>query len=127
MCQDNQGPTCSEAGENFHIVQPLRDLESNWAIDLAKNLEEYLLKIYSGEITGKVDGHLSVNFAEGSILFLLLFVTVFYQGAEFEILCFEGKCSCFAASGFNSGVQSESGVSAFFGFTSFGVYFAEEV
>ncbi|KAJ4969076.1 hypothetical protein NE237_015777 [Protea cynaroides] len=52
----------------FHIVQPLRDLESNWSVDLAKNLEEYLLKICSGEITGEDDGHLSVNFAEAALL-----------------------------------------------------------
>lgn len=49
----------------FHTVQPLRDLESNWAVDLAKNLEDYLLKICSGEISGGDDSHLSVNFAEG--------------------------------------------------------------
>ena len=55
----------------FHSVQPLRDLESNWAVDLAKNLSEYLLKICSGEITS--DDHdvpqLSVNFAEGLVKF----------------------------------------------------------
>lgn len=54
----------------FHSVQPLRDLESNWAVDLAKNLSEYLLKICSGEITS--DDHdvpqLSVNFAEAALL-----------------------------------------------------------
>ncbi|KAK9288169.1 hypothetical protein L1049_016618 [Liquidambar formosana] len=37
----------SSSGGRFHAVQPLRDLESNWAVDLAKNLEEYLLKICS--------------------------------------------------------------------------------
>ncbi|XP_043708146.1 condensin-2 complex subunit H2-like isoform X2 [Telopea speciosissima] len=52
----------------FHILQPLRDLESNWAVDLAKNLEEYLLKICSGEITGEDDGQLSVNFAEAALV-----------------------------------------------------------
>ncbi|XP_010278755.2 PREDICTED: condensin-2 complex subunit H2-like isoform X2 [Nelumbo nucifera] len=52
----------------FHILQPLRDLESNWAVDLAKNLEEYLLKICAGEIDGEDDVHLSVNFAEAALL-----------------------------------------------------------
>ncbi|XP_043723008.1 condensin-2 complex subunit H2-like isoform X2 [Telopea speciosissima] len=52
----------------FHIVQPLRDLELNWAVDLAKNLEEYLLKICSGEITGEDDGQFPVNFAEAALL-----------------------------------------------------------
>lgn len=54
----------------FHILQPNRDLESNWAVDLAKNLEEYLLKICSGEITAADDDtspH-SVNFAEAALL-----------------------------------------------------------
>ncbi|XP_016470818.2 condensin-2 complex subunit H2-like [Nicotiana tabacum] len=58
-----------EENVKFHsVVQPLRDLESNWGVDLAKNLEEYLLKICSGEITrdNYDDGH--VNFAEAALL-----------------------------------------------------------
>lgn len=47
----------------FHTVHPERDLESNWEVDVAKKLEEYLLKICSGEIPD--DGHIPVNFAEG--------------------------------------------------------------
>ncbi|KAL2519219.1 Condensin-2 complex subunit H2 [Abeliophyllum distichum] len=43
-------------------------LESNWAVDLAKNLEEYFIKICSGEISGHDDAHLSVNFAEAALL-----------------------------------------------------------
>ncbi|XAR48686.1 hypothetical protein NMG60_11031584 [Bertholletia excelsa] len=58
----------ADTGGTFHTVQPLRDLESNWAVDVAKNLEEYLLKICSGEITGDDDSHLSVNFAEAALL-----------------------------------------------------------
>lgn len=65
MNQDDRGANCCESGERFDIVQPHRDLESNWAIDLEKKLEDYLLKIYSGEITGRDDAHPSVNFAEG--------------------------------------------------------------
>ncbi|OVA02618.1 Pectinesterase [Macleaya cordata] len=58
----------SGSGARFHIVQPLRDPQSNWAVDLAKNLEEYLLKICSGEVIDDEDGHLSVNFAEAALL-----------------------------------------------------------
>ncbi|KAL3505699.1 hypothetical protein ACH5RR_031081 [Cinchona calisaya] len=63
----------SEPGSRFHTVQPLRDLEANWAVDLAKNLSEYLLKICSGEITSSDDHHhhvpqFSVNFAEAALL-----------------------------------------------------------
>lgn len=58
----------SDSGGRFHAVQPLRDLESNWAVDLAKNLEEYLLKICSGEINGDDHAHFSVNFAEAALL-----------------------------------------------------------
>lgn len=59
-----------DATGKFHTVQPHRDLQSNWYVDLAKNLEEYLLKICSGEITsGDHDTpHLSVNFAEAALL-----------------------------------------------------------
>ncbi|PHU01743.1 hypothetical protein BC332_31530 [Capsicum chinense] len=60
-----------EENGRIHSVQPLRDLESNWGVDLAKNLEDYLLKICSGEINGETydDGnHLSVNFAEAALL-----------------------------------------------------------
>ncbi|XVF28285.1 hypothetical protein REPUB_Repub15cG0016800 [Reevesia pubescens] len=54
----------------FHRVQPERDLEANWEVDLAKKLEDYLLKICSGEITGSEpdDGHSPVNFAEAALL-----------------------------------------------------------
>ncbi|XP_059632760.1 condensin-2 complex subunit H2 isoform X2 [Cornus florida] len=68
MNNNQEGPSGVDSGGRFHTVQPLRDLESNWAVDLAKNLEEYLLKICSGEVTGEDDGHLSVNFAEAALL-----------------------------------------------------------
>lgn len=68
MNKDKEEQSVDGADFHFHIVQPLRDLESNWAVDLAKNLEEYLLKICSGEISGEDDTHLSVNFAEGQAL-----------------------------------------------------------
>lgn len=65
----NTNEASTSGGGKFHTVQPLRDLESNWEVDLANNLQEYLLKICSGEITGgEDDGHLSVNFAEAALL-----------------------------------------------------------
>jgi condensin-2 complex subunit H2 len=51
----------------FPILQANRDPESNWELDVAKSLEEYLLKICSGEVTGE-DGPHSVNFAEGTVV-----------------------------------------------------------
>ncbi|KAK8308561.1 hypothetical protein V6Z12_D02G067900 [Gossypium hirsutum] len=67
-------PQNGEAGGGeigkFHGLQPERDLEANWEVDLAKKLEDYLLKICSGEITGSQDddGHSPVNFAEAALL-----------------------------------------------------------
>ncbi|KAJ4841454.1 Condensin-2 complex subunit H2, partial [Turnera subulata] len=54
----------------FHTIQAGRDLEANWEVDLAKKLEEYLLKICSGEITGTQDDSAttSINFAEAALL-----------------------------------------------------------
>ncbi|XP_071693285.1 condensin-2 complex subunit H2-like [Rutidosis leptorrhynchoides] len=55
----------------FHSVQPHRDLQSNWEVDLANNLQEYLLKICSGEITGADNSnndYTSINFAEAALL-----------------------------------------------------------
>ncbi|KAB2092790.1 hypothetical protein ES319_A02G054200v1 [Gossypium barbadense] len=74
MTGHQKQPQNGEAGGGefgkFHGVQPERDLEANWEVDLAKKLEEYLLKICSGEITGSQDdeGHSSVNFAEAALL-----------------------------------------------------------
>ncbi|TKW35012.1 hypothetical protein SEVIR_2G343300v4 [Setaria viridis] len=55
------------SGGRFPILQANRDPESNWELDVAKSLEEYLLKICSGEVTGE-DGAHSVNFAEAALL-----------------------------------------------------------
>ncbi|KAJ9699648.1 hypothetical protein PVL29_005491 [Vitis rotundifolia] len=63
---DSAEDLSGDRNASFHTVQPLRDLESNWSVDLAKNLEEYLLKICSGEISGN-DGR-NVNFAEAALL-----------------------------------------------------------
>ncbi|GLT32523.1 hypothetical protein SLA2020_071860 [Shorea laevis] len=66
----NGGEGGWEEPQRFHIVQPQRDLEANWDVDLANKLEDYLLRICSGEITGSVedDGHSPVNFAEAALL-----------------------------------------------------------
>ena len=64
MTKGTSEPGGSGSG-GFHAVHAERDLESNWELNLAKKLEEYLLKICSGEITGEEEGHSPVNFAEG--------------------------------------------------------------
>lgn len=53
-----------ESSGRFEFLQPRRDLQSNWEVDLAKNLEDYLLKICSGEVASEQ----SVNFAEAALL-----------------------------------------------------------
>ncbi|KAL7123814.1 hypothetical protein ABFS83_14G007500 [Erythranthe nasuta] len=65
---DCDNPESSSSGRFLQTVRPLRDLESNWTVDLAKNLEEYLLKICSGQISGDEDAIFSVNFAEAALL-----------------------------------------------------------
>ncbi|XP_004296865.1 PREDICTED: condensin-2 complex subunit H2 [Fragaria vesca subsp. vesca] len=56
------------AGGGFHTVQAERDLESNWELDLGTKLEEYLLRICSGELPVEADGIVSINFAEAALL-----------------------------------------------------------
>ncbi|XP_015899894.3 condensin-2 complex subunit H2 isoform X2 [Ziziphus jujuba] len=55
-------------GGGFHRVQAERDLASNWEVDLTQKLEEYLIKICSGEIPNEADGLSPVNFAEAALL-----------------------------------------------------------
>lgn len=57
----------STSAGRFPILQANRDPESNWEVDVAKSLEEYLLKICSGEISGE-DGAYNFNFAEAALL-----------------------------------------------------------
>lgn len=52
------------------MIQPHRDLELNFEIDVAKTLEDYLLRICSGEGDSEEDGPPSINFAEGLVLFV---------------------------------------------------------
>uniref|UniRef100_A0A2C9U6Z3 Condensin II complex subunit H2 N-terminal domain-containing protein n=1 Tax=Manihot esculenta TaxID=3983 RepID=A0A2C9U6Z3_MANES len=47
---------------NIHTLRAERDLGANLEVDLASKLEDYLLKIYSGEITAATA---SLNLAEG--------------------------------------------------------------
>ncbi|KAL1807382.1 hypothetical protein ACET3Z_024372 [Daucus carota] len=65
ISDSNQEQSCNENGGSFHMIQPHRDLEVNWGIDIAKNLENYLLKIYSAGVGN--DGH-SIDFAEAALL-----------------------------------------------------------
>ncbi|XP_077232964.1 condensin-2 complex subunit H2-like protein isoform X2 [Tasmannia lanceolata] len=57
-----------EESSRFHFLQPNRDPQSNFAVDLAKHLEDYLLKICSGEINGNENSHNSVNFVEAALV-----------------------------------------------------------
>lgn len=53
----------------FDMLQPERDLRLNWEVDLAQNLERYLLQICSGEF--QCEDENTVNFAEGEVSLLL--------------------------------------------------------
>ncbi|KAJ8438214.1 hypothetical protein Cgig2_011576 [Carnegiea gigantea] len=68
MNSESQDPLDAPGSSKFYTVQPHRDLQSNWAVDLAKSLEDYLLKICSGEIAGAYEANFSVNFAEAALL-----------------------------------------------------------
>lgn len=67
-CQVEANDESNEEG-GFHTLQPIRDSQANFEVDLAKKLEEYLLKICSGEELPENEDHQrllhSVNFAEG--------------------------------------------------------------
>lgn len=69
------------ASGRTYMVQPGRDLLSNWEVDLAYKLEEYLLKICSGEMTLSEEDQVlhSVNFAEGTSTKLYLKKTATFQ------------------------------------------------
>ncbi|KAF9673268.1 hypothetical protein SADUNF_Sadunf10G0006600 [Salix dunnii] len=56
-----------EEASQYHTVQAERDLEANWEVDLSKKLEDYLLKICSGEIAGSEEDS-NINFAEAALL-----------------------------------------------------------
>ena len=93
FCPGNMTKGSSEhgtSGGGFHAVHAERDLESNWEVDLAKKLEEYLLKICSGEITGEEEGHVPVNFAEGVVyltqLLMPSFLFTFFRKRKLCIL-----------------------------------------
>jgi len=46
------------------FLQPIRDLATNWDIDIATELEDYLSEIQN--IAYSFDGATNLNFAEGS-------------------------------------------------------------
>ncbi|XP_038047041.1 condensin-2 complex subunit H2-like [Patiria miniata] len=51
----------------LHLLQPIRDLTKNWEVDIASQLEDYLLEI--GEIRITFDGgSTSMNFAEAALV-----------------------------------------------------------
>ncbi|KAI4345390.1 hypothetical protein L6164_012518 [Bauhinia variegata] len=58
----------SSSSSVVHAVRPERDLAANWEVDLAKELENYLLKICSGTITGEDEARIQVNFSEAALL-----------------------------------------------------------
>ncbi|XP_044479957.1 condensin-2 complex subunit H2-like isoform X2 [Mangifera indica] len=65
-----QEPNCDAAscsGTRF-TVQPERELQANWEVDLANKLEDYLLKICSGQIYDSEHLIPPVNFAEAALL-----------------------------------------------------------
>lgn len=101
-------PSGNGGGGGFHTVQAERDLESNWELDLGTKLEDYLLRICSGELPTEADGIVSINFAEGELLLrLTIHLRVFKLLGLFVLDCFVRilvGCSCSAASGFGSGV-----------------------
>ncbi|GAB2220195.1 hypothetical protein Drorol1_Dr00007838 [Drosera rotundifolia] len=67
--EEEFGVDGAESGSKLlHTVQPHRDLESNWGVDLAKSLEEYLFKICTGDLSAGNDAHFSINFAEAALL-----------------------------------------------------------
>ncbi|GKD26728.1 retrovirus-related pol polyprotein from transposon TNT 1-94 [Tanacetum coccineum] len=49
-------------------IEELILAKSNWEVDIANKLQEYLLKICSGEINQDDNGLLAVNFAEAALL-----------------------------------------------------------
>lgn len=67
MEDGNGGGEGSSGAGRFQILQANRDPESNWEVDVAKSLEDYLLKICSGEISAEDDAH-NFNFAEAALL-----------------------------------------------------------
>ncbi|KAF4355639.1 hypothetical protein F8388_013056 [Cannabis sativa] len=65
--EESSGAGGSGAG-GYHRVRAERDLVSNWEVNLAHKLEDYLLKICSGELPTEPEGHIAVNFAEAALL-----------------------------------------------------------
>ncbi|KAL5782251.1 hypothetical protein ACOSP7_007280 [Xanthoceras sorbifolium] len=63
---DSGAAGCS--GSRF-TVHPERELGANWEVDLAKKLEDYLIKICSGQINDSEHlNHVPINFAEAALV-----------------------------------------------------------
>jgi condensin-2 complex subunit H2 len=73
------------AAGHTYMVQPGRDLQTNWEVNLAKKLETYLLKICSGEVSSSEEDQVlhSVNFAEGGCIKLWR-EKIYYFGKKFS-------------------------------------------
>ena len=56
-----------EAARFSKFLQPLKDLASNWNIDVAKDLEEYLDELEGLKVSFD-GGKTNLNFAEASLL-----------------------------------------------------------
>ena len=50
-----------------HFLQPIKDLATNWSVDIASELEEYLSELAEIQFSFD-DGQSSLNFAEGRLL-----------------------------------------------------------
>ena len=48
------------------LLQPIKQLEKNWDIDIASELTEYLVELAG--LTFEVDGHKNLNFAEAALV-----------------------------------------------------------
>ncbi len=59
----------SDHENRFHeFLQPIRDLASNWDIDIAESLENYLDELENLSVTFDVSGNKDLNFAEAALL-----------------------------------------------------------
>lgn len=67
--REGNSKTAGTGEASFHRLQPERDLQLNWEVDLAQKLENYLVQICSGgELqSGEDENQVSVNFAEGKL------------------------------------------------------------
>lgn len=59
----------SDQENRYHeFLQPIRDLASNWDIDIAESLENYLDELENLSVTFDISGNKDLNFAEAALL-----------------------------------------------------------